>query len=121
MFLSQIASYKEARKYECWIKAINSELGGLKHNETWNSLDHPHNIQPIGRKWVYKVNHKANGTIERYKARLVTKGYNQVEGLDLFDTCFTYGEYNYCEDTTCIDFHKIMEFAPIRCKQCSFA
>lgn len=38
------------------------------------------------RKWVYKVKHKVDGTIERYKTRLVAKGYNQVEGLDFFYT-----------------------------------
>jgi hypothetical protein len=32
------------------------------------------------------VKHKADGSIERYKARLMAKGYNQVEGLDFFDT-----------------------------------
>ena len=43
-------------------------------------------MKPIGRRWVYKVKHNVDGFIERYKARLVANGYNQIEGLDYFDT-----------------------------------
>lgn len=45
----------------------------------------PH-VKPIGNRWVFKVKHRADGTIERYKTRLIAKGYNQIEGLDFFDT-----------------------------------
>jgi hypothetical protein len=83
---SEPSSYKEASNQDCWVKVVESELNALKHNKTWIFVDKPPNIKPIGSKWVYKVKHKADNTIERYKARLVAKGYNQVKGLDLFDT-----------------------------------
>jgi hypothetical protein len=83
---SKPASYNEASKCDCWVKAMDSELNALEHNKTWIFVDPPPNVKPIGSKWVYKVKHKADGSIERYKARLVAKGYNQVEGLDFFDT-----------------------------------
>lgn len=41
--------------------------------------------KPIDCKWVYKVKCKPNGDVERFKAHLVAKGYNQIKGLDYKD------------------------------------
>lgn len=58
---------------------MNFELDALKLNKTWTFVDPPLNVKPFVRKWVYKVKHELDGTIERYRARLVAKGFNQVE------------------------------------------
>jgi hypothetical protein len=65
---------------------MNDELEALAKTGTWTFVDLPPQVKPIGSKWVYKVKHKADGTIERCKAQLVAKGYNQIEGLDFFET-----------------------------------
>ena len=43
-------------------------------------------MKPLGCKWIFKKKLKADGSIDKYKARLVTKGFKQNEGLDFFDT-----------------------------------
>lgn len=79
-------TYNEANKFECWRQAMKVELAALDKTGTWTIVDLPPNIKPIGCKWVYKIKHNSDGSIERFKARLVSKGYNQIKGFDYSDT-----------------------------------
>jgi hypothetical protein len=55
-------------------------------NETWELVDRPYGCKYVGCKCVFKKKLRPDGTIDKYKARLVTKGYTQKEGEDFFDT-----------------------------------
>jgi hypothetical protein len=59
-------SYEEASQSEQWKTAMNLELDALAKNCTWKIVELPPHIKPIGCKWVYKVKHKSDGTVERY-------------------------------------------------------
>ncbi|BBG93218.1 transposable element gene [Prunus dulcis] len=69
-----------------WQQAMDSELQALASNQTWTLTSLPPGKTPIGCKWVYKIKNHSDGSIERYKALLVAKGYSQTEGLDYHDT-----------------------------------
>ncbi|KAH9705270.1 hypothetical protein KPL70_011800 [Citrus sinensis] len=69
-----------------WKEAINSEVESILQNHTWKLVDLPPGCKPLGYKWIFKRKMKADGSIDKYKARLVIKGYRQQEGLDYFDT-----------------------------------
>ena len=69
-----------------WKEAIKSEIDSIIHNHTWELVDLPPGCKPLSSKWVFKRKHKVYGSIDKYKARLVIKGYKQTEGLDYFDT-----------------------------------
>ena len=69
-----------------WKEAINSEIESIMQNHTWELVDLPPGSKPLGYKWIFKKKMKADGSIDKYKARLVVKGYRQKEGLDYFDT-----------------------------------
>ncbi|CAM8986915.1 unnamed protein product [Rhodiola kirilowii] len=69
-----------------WKEAIKIELDSIMQNHTWELVDIPHGCKPLDSKWIFTKKLKVDGTIEKYKARLVIKGYRQKEGLDYFDT-----------------------------------
>lgn len=65
---------------------MQAEYLALMNNRTWCLIPPPPNTNVIGCKWVYRVKLKADGSIERYKARLVAIGFHQEEGIDFLDT-----------------------------------
>lgn len=56
-------------------EAIKKELDALEANETWELVKLSKGKKPIGSRWVYKVKYRLDGTVERYKARLIAKGF----------------------------------------------
>ncbi|XP_074336065.1 uncharacterized protein LOC141673233 [Apium graveolens] len=84
--LVEPVTYNQASKYPKWVEAMNKELLALQVNKTWVLVDLPAGKKPIGCKWVYKIKLKADGSVERYKSRLVAKGYNQQWGIDYIET-----------------------------------
>ncbi|MCO5548280.1 hypothetical protein L7F22_001737 [Adiantum nelumboides] len=65
---------------------MDEEIVALDVNKTWELMPLPKGKKAIGCKWVYKVKHKADGTIERYKARVIAKEYAQTYGIDYEET-----------------------------------
>ena len=61
-----------------WQVAIDAELQSLEKNETWKLTSLPPNRKPISSKWFFKIKTHADGTIDKYKARLVARGFTQV-------------------------------------------
>ncbi|BFG21230.1 hypothetical protein CerSpe_075040 [Prunus speciosa] len=69
--LKEPTSFSQAVQIPQWRAAMKSEIDALQTNGTWSLVPLPPHKRPIGCKWVYKVKLKADGTVERYKARLV--------------------------------------------------
>ncbi|GJY66131.1 pol polyprotein [Tanacetum coccineum] len=89
MVENEPTSYREAvtsTEGHQWKEAIKSEIDSILQNHMWELMDLPPGCKPLGYKWIFKKKMKADGTIDKYKARLVIKGYRQREGLDYFDT-----------------------------------
>jgi hypothetical protein len=88
-FLSMIEPnfFYEANKHDDWIRAMNEELDQIEKNNTWEFVPRPTDKNALGSKWVFKNKINEQGQIVRNKARLVCKGYAQVEG-QYFDETF---------------------------------
>ena len=80
------SSFTEAVKDKKWRDAMKKEIQALEDNETWTVESLPPGKRAINCKWVYKIKYNADGTIERYKARLVILGNKQVAGIDYNET-----------------------------------
>ncbi|CAI7845700.1 unnamed protein product [Closterium sp. NIES-54] len=79
------ATLKEALETsdaEEWKKSMESELKSIEENGTWELVELPEGRKAITSKWLFKIKSDADGKIERYKSRLVAKGYQQKEKVD---------------------------------------
>jgi hypothetical protein len=65
---------------------MDAEYRALLRNHTWHLIPPESSRNLIDCKWIYKVKHKADGSIDRYKSRLVVKGFKQHLGIDYDDT-----------------------------------
>nr|KAJ0198111.1 hypothetical protein LSAT_V11C700366270 [Lactuca sativa] len=81
---SQPQKFKDYEKR--WKHSMQQEIRALEKNDTWTLTDLPNGQRAIESKWVYKIKYKQNGEVERYKSRLVAKGFTQMEGVDYHDT-----------------------------------
>ena len=78
----------ESNHAENWKAAADSEYQSLMENETWELVELPPGRKAITCKWVFKVKHDENGKIDRFKGRLVAKGFLQKYGIE-FDKIFS--------------------------------
>lgn len=69
-----------------WRVAIEEELKALGVNGTWREEIPPKGVNLVSTKWVFTVKVKADGTLDRFKARLVARGFSQIYGIDYFET-----------------------------------
>ncbi|KAG7585690.1 Reverse transcriptase RNA-dependent DNA polymerase [Arabidopsis thaliana x Arabidopsis arenosa] len=92
VFLGQIdqhwipQTYEEAIQHQVWRDAIAAERQAMEHNHTWEEGELPRGKKAVTSKWVFTIKYKSNGDIERYKARLVARGFTQTYGEDYRDT-----------------------------------
>ncbi|CAJ2638092.1 unnamed protein product [Trifolium pratense] len=79
-------NFDEAIKEDVWRNAMQEEIDAIEKNKTWQLVEKPNDKEAIGVKWVYKLKHNPDGSIQRAKARLVVKGYAQQPGIDYSET-----------------------------------
>ncbi|WVZ83156.1 hypothetical protein U9M48_030329 [Paspalum notatum var. saurae] len=84
--LSEPLSYRDAILHPEWQLAMAEEIAALERTGTWDLVPTPSHVHPITCRWVYKVKTRSDGSLERYKARLVARGFQQEHGRDYDET-----------------------------------
>nr|KAJ0189279.1 hypothetical protein LSAT_V11C800395000 [Lactuca sativa] len=79
------STHNQVLKDPKWRHAMNLEYNALPQNQTW-VLVPSSNHTPIGCKWIFRIKRNLDGSVSKYKDRLVAKGYLQQHGKDYFDT-----------------------------------
>ena len=79
-------SFSNANRYVVWHNAMCDEIAALRENRTWSLVPFYPSMNVVGSRWVYRIKRRVNGIIERYKARLIARGFTQQEGIDYSET-----------------------------------
>lgn len=77
--LCKPTSVKQALTDSNWKLAMQQEYDALMKNYTWDLVPLPPDRKAIGCKWIFRVKENVDGSVNKFKAQLVAKGYNQVE------------------------------------------
>jgi hypothetical protein len=83
---STIQDSKTQSDWAQWKDTVNMELKSLDEARTWDIVQQPKNKNVVSSKWVFKIKRNAAGEIDKYKARLVARGFTQVYGVDYYET-----------------------------------
>ena len=80
------ATYEEAFAHQDWKDSMMEEYNSIMKNDVWEVVPRPEGKSIMTSKWLYKIKHVVDGSIEKYKARFVARGFSQIEGVDYDET-----------------------------------
>ena len=81
-------TYKDALLDPHWSAAMKYEFHALLQNDTWQLVPRPHGANVVSGKWVFRQKFHSDGSLARYKARWVCRGYSQQHGI-VYDETFS--------------------------------
>jgi hypothetical protein len=68
--------YEEASSQPVWRDVMMEEYQAIMKNDVWDIVLRPEGKSVVTSKWIYKIKHTADGSIEKYKARFVARGFS---------------------------------------------
>ncbi len=77
-----------------WVDAMVEEYDYMMWNSVWDVIPRPGDKSVVTSRWIYKVKHADDDSIEKHKARFVARGFSQVEGIDYDETFSPISRYS---------------------------
>jgi hypothetical protein len=78
--------YEETSSQQVWRDAMMEEYQSIMKNDVWDIVMRPEEKSVVTSKWIYKIKHATDRSIEKHKVRFVARGFSQVEGIDYEET-----------------------------------
>ena len=75
------------------VEAVMEEYQSIMKNDVWDIVSKSENKSVVYSKWIYKIKHVVDGSIEKYKARFGDRGFYQKEGIDCEETFYPIARY----------------------------
>ena len=71
-----------AIKHTTWKEAMTEEYQSIMKSDVWGIVPRPKGKSVVSSKWIFKIKHATDGSVEKYKARFIARGFSQKEGID---------------------------------------
>ena len=72
---SEPTTYEEASKHQVWKDAMMEEYQSIMKNYVWEVVPRPEGKLVVISKWLYKIKHGADGSVEKHRAIFFTRGF----------------------------------------------
>ena len=92
--MTEPSSFEEAVQQPVWVDAMVEEYDSIMRNNVWDVVPRLGDKSMVTSRWFYKVKQAADGSIEKHKARFVSHGFSQFEGIDYDETFALVARYS---------------------------
>ena len=83
---AEASSYEEAASRQVWVDAMIEEYSSIMKNDVWEVVPRPTGKSMVTSRWLYKIKHVVDGSVEKYKSIFVARGFTQKEGIGYDET-----------------------------------
>ena len=92
------STFEEVVKKKEWKEAMMEEYQSIMENDVWEIVPRPEGKDIVTSKWVYKIKHAVDESINKYKERFVARGFSQQDGEDYDETFSPVSKYTYIRE-----------------------
>jgi hypothetical protein len=99
------SSFQEAVQDPTWVDVMVEEYDSIVKNSAWEIVPRLVDKSMVGLRWIYKVKKAADGSVEKYKAKIVAWVFSQIEGITYDETFAPVARYSSIRSILALSAH----------------